>query len=54
MFSSDLIVQFLILFLYSFRENKFVYSNKVFPFNMKSTNLIQKYPHIVQLHACIL
>ena len=29
-------------------ENKFVYSNKLLPFNIKSTNPIQKYPHIIE------
>ena len=34
-------------FLYSLGENKFVYSNNLFPFNMKSINSIQKYPQIL-------
>ena len=30
-------------FLYSLGKNKFVYYNKLLPFNMKSINQIQKY-----------
>ena len=37
------------LFLYSFRENKFVYSNKLLPFNIKSI-----YNKIIESYACIL
>ena len=33
--------------LYSLEENKFVYSNKLLRFNIKSINLIQKCPHII-------
>ena len=40
--------------LYSLGENKFVYSKKLLPFNMKSTNSIQKHPHIIKSYACIL
>ena len=41
-------------FLYSLQGNKFVYSNKLLIFNMKSINSIQKYLHIIELYACIL
>ena len=41
-------------FLYSLRENKFVYSNKPLPLSMKSINAIEKYPHIIELFDCIL
>ena len=41
-------------FLYFLGENKFVYSNKLLPFNMKSIYLIQKYPHSIELYGCIL
>ena len=42
------------IFLYSLGVNKFVYSNKLLPLNMKSINPIQKYPHILELYACTL
>ena len=35
-------------------ENKLVYSNKPFPFNIKSVNPIQKYPYITESYACTL
>ena len=41
-------------FIYSLAENKFIYFNKLLPFNMKSINPIQKYPHIIESCACIL
>ena len=44
----------LAFFLYSFGENKFVYSNKRLPFNMKPINPIQNYPHIIESYACTL
>ena len=37
-----------------FGEKRFVNSGKVFPANIKSKNLIQKYPHIIESYACIL
>ena len=37
-----------------FDEKRFVNSVKVFPFNIKSINPIQKYPHITESYACIL
>ena len=40
--------------LYLLGENKFVYSTKLLPFNMKSINPIQKYPHVVESYAYIL
>ena len=42
------------LFLYWLGENTFVYLNKPLPFNIKSINQIQKYPHIIELLASIL
>ena len=33
--------------LYSLEENKFVYCNKLLPFNMKSIKPIQKYPRVL-------
>ena len=42
------------LFLHSLGENKFVYSNELFPFNIKPINPRQKYPHIIESYACIL
>ena len=44
----------LAFFLYSLGQNKFVYSNKRLPFNMKPINPIQKYPHIIESYACTL
>ena len=41
-------------FLYSLGENKFAFSNKLLPFNMKSINPIQKYQYIIEFYACIL
>ena len=41
-------------FLYSWGENKLVYSNKLLPFDMKFINPIQKYPHIIESYSCIL
>ena len=32
-------------------ENKYVYSDKLLPFNIKPINIIQKYPHIIELSA---
>ena len=46
----------LILFCDSFifiRENKFVYSNKLLTYNMKSLRPIQKHLHIIESYACI-
>ena len=37
-----------------FGEKRFLYLVKVFPLNIKSTNPIQKYPHITESYACIL
>ena len=42
------------LFLYSLGQNKFVYSNKLLPLNMKSINQIQKYTHIIESYSSIL
>ena len=43
------------LFLsYLLGQNKLPYSNKLLPFNMKPINLMEKYPHITELYACIL
>ena len=42
----------LTFFLKLFGEKRFVYSAKVFSLNIKSINLIQKYPHITKLYAC--
>ena len=42
------------LFLYSLGENKFVYSNKLLPLNMKSINPMKKYLHIIESYACVL
>ena len=36
------------LFQYLLRENKFVYSNQLLPFKMKSINPVQKYPHVIE------
>ena len=44
----------LLFFLYSLGKNKFVYSNNLLPFNMKSINPVQKYSHIIRSYACIL
>ena len=44
----------LAFFSYSLGENKFVYSNKLLPFNMKSINQIQQYPHIIESFSCII
>ena len=41
-------------FWYSLGENKFVYSNKRLPVNIKSINPIQKYPHVIEWYAFIL
>ena len=41
-------------FSYSLAENKFLYSNKLLPFNMKSINPIEQYPDIIEWWACIL
>ena len=41
-------------FLYSFGENKIVYSNKLLPFIMKSITPLEKHPHITESYACIL
>ena len=41
-------------FLYPSGENKFAYSNKLLPFNMKSIKQIQKYLHIIKFYACVL
>ena len=41
-------------FLKLFGEKRFVYSIKVFPASIKSVKPIQKYPHIIELYACIL
>ena len=41
-------------FLYSLGENKFVYSNKPLPLNMKRINPIQKYQQIIEWYVCIL
>ena len=35
-------------FLYSLGENNFLCSNKLLPFNIKSINPIQNYPHIAE------
>ena len=40
-------------FSQSLGENKFVYSNKLSPFNIKSINPIQKYPDIIEPNAFI-
>ena len=37
-----------------FGEKRFVNSVKVFSESIKSINPIQKYPHIIELHDCIL
>ena len=37
-----------------FGEKRFVYLVKVFPFNVKSINPVQKYPHITESYACTL
>ena len=37
-----------------FGEKRFVNSVKVFHANIKSINLLQKYPHIIEAHASIL
>ena len=37
-----------------FGEKIFVNSVKDFPASIKSINLVQKYPHIIELYACIL
>ena len=49
----NILIFFLLLFLYSLGENKFVYFNKFLPFNRKSINPIQKYPHIIESDAYI-
>ena len=41
-------------FLYLLGENKFEYSNKLLPFNIKSLNPIQNYLQIIELYAFIL
>ena len=42
------------LFLNLFGEKRLVKSIKLLPLNIKSINLIQKYPHITESYACIL
>ena len=37
-----------------FGEKRFVNSVKVFHASIKSINLLQKYPHIIEAHASIL
>ena len=37
----------------SLRKIQFVYCNKILTFNIKSINLIQNYPHIIESYACI-
>ena len=44
----------LLFFLYSFEKNKFVKSRKLLPFNIKSINFLQKYPHIIESYVSIL
>ena len=39
---------------YLLGENKLIYSNKVLLFNIKWINPIQKHPHIIESHACML
>ena len=41
-------------FLKLFGEKRFVYSVKVFPANIKSIKPLQKYPHNIELYACVL
>ena len=41
-------------FLYLFPENKLLSSNRLWHFNIKSINPIQKYLHIIESYACIL
>ena len=41
-------------FVKFFGEKRFVYSVQVFPASIKSIKPIQKYPHIIELYACIL
>ena len=36
------------------RKNTLVYSRQLLPFNIKSRNPIYKYPHIIEIYACIL
>ena len=42
------------LFSHLLEENKLVQCNKSLAFSIKSINLIQKYPHIIESFACIL
>ena len=42
------------IFLEIIRGKKQVKSIKLLPANIKSTNPLQKYPHITELSACIL
>ena len=42
------------LFSYSIRENKLACSNKLLPYNIKSINSIQKFPHMIESYACTL
>ena len=41
-------------FLKLFGEKRLVKSVKLLPLNIKSTNPVQKYPHVTQSYACIL
>ena len=50
----DSIENILILFSNSFYIHEFVHSNKLLPFNIKSINSIQKYPHIIESYASVL
>ena len=47
----DSIGNVLILPCHSAHNRKFLYSNKLLPFNMKLINPIQKYPHFIESYA---
>ena len=44
----------MIIFLKLFGKKRLVKSVKLLPLNIKSINLLQKYPHITESYACIL
>ena len=49
-----IVQNYIIILLKLFGEKRFLNSLKVFPENIKSINLIQKYLHIIESYACIL
>ena len=53
-FIGNIMENILKLFRHSLSQRKFVYSNELLPFNMKSIKPTQKYPHIIVTYACIL